>query len=35
MAQASTSSYEVVEGWEQLPAGYVHRHTFQKFALKG
>ena len=25
MAQASTMSYEVVEGWEQLPAGYEHR----------
>jgi DNA-binding beta-propeller fold protein YncE len=25
MAQASTLSYEVVEGWEQLPSGYAHR----------
>jgi hypothetical protein len=25
MAQASTMSYEVVEGWEQLPAGWEHR----------
>jgi DNA-binding beta-propeller fold protein YncE len=25
MAQASTLSYEVVEGWEQLPSGYEHR----------
>ena len=25
MAGTSTLKYEVVEGWEQLPAGYVHR----------
>jgi DNA-binding beta-propeller fold protein YncE len=25
MAQASATSYEVVEGWEQLPRGYEHR----------
>ena len=25
MAEAKTRSYEVVEGWEQLPQGYVHR----------
>ena len=25
MVQASALSYEVVEGWEQLPAGYQHR----------
>jgi DNA-binding beta-propeller fold protein YncE len=25
MAGASTLKYEVVEGWEQLPAGYAHR----------
>ena len=25
MAQLSTIEYAVVEGWEQLPAGYVHR----------
>ena len=25
MARASAPSYETVKGWEQLPAGYVHR----------
>ena len=25
MAGAGTLKYEVVEGWEQLPAGYAHR----------
>src|SRR5215475_12244421 len=25
MAPGSTLRYEVVEGWEQLPSGYVHR----------
>jgi len=25
MARASAPSYETVEGWEQLPAGHVHR----------
>jgi len=25
MAQGSVLRYEVVEGWEQLPSGYVHR----------